>query len=166
MKYHARDYLAVLGSHAALLLAVYTWMLAGLPEPEAGALTVYVHIVLSGVFCLVCASRWGGFAATAAMTLLLWHFPLAQIVHACRLSVLITHWELTLLVLAFAAVYSFTRYDGLQKLFAALRVEVFFLLLFGLLVFPFFGMDALAVWESVREGISNGVHALLGILYA
>ena len=27
-------------------------------------------------------------------------------------------------------------------------------------------MDALAVWESVREGISNGVHALLGILYA
>ena len=40
------------------------------------------------------------------------------------------------------------------------------LLLFGLLVFPFFGMDALAVWESVREGISNGVHALLGILYA
>ena len=84
MKYHARDYLAVLGSHAALLLAVY----------------------------------------------------------------------------------SFTRYDGVQKLFAALRVEVFFLLLFGLLIFPFFGMDALAVWESVREGISNGVHALLGILYA
>ena len=40
------------------------------------------------------------------------------------------------------------------------------LLLFGLLVFPFFGMDALAVWESVREGVSNGVHALLGILYA
>lgn len=110
MKYHARDYLAVLGSHAAL--------------------------------------------------------PLAQIFHACRLSVLITHWELTLLVLAFAAVYSFTRYDGVQKLFAALRVEVFFLLLFGLLVFPFFGMDALTVWESVREGISNGVHALLGILYA
>ena len=108
MKYHARDYFAVLGSHAALLLAVYTWMLAGLPEPEAGALTVYVHIVLSGVFCLVCMSRWGGFAATAAMTLLL----------------------------------------------------------FGLLVFPFFGMDALAVWESVREGVSNGVHALLGILYA
>lgn len=78
---------------------------------------------------------------------------------------LITHWELTLLVLVFAAVYSFTRYDGVQKLFAALRVEIFFLLLFGLLVFPFFGIDALAVWESVREGISNGVHALLGILY-
>ena len=54
----------------------------------------------------------------------------------------------------------------LQKLFAALRVEVFFLLLFGLLVFPFFGMDALAVWESVREGISNGVHGLLSVLYA
>ena len=166
MKYHARDYLAVLGSHVVLLLAVYTWILVGLPTPEAGALTVYVHIVLSGVFCLVCMSRWGGFAATAAMTLLLWHLPLAQIFHACRLSVLITHWELTLLVLAFAAVYSFTRYDGLQKLFAALRVEVFFLLLFGLLIFPLLGMDALAVWESVREGISSGAHALLGILYA
>jgi len=45
MKYHARDYLAVLGSHAALLLAVYTWMLAGLPEPEAGA-----YISCSAVF--------------------------------------------------------------------------------------------------------------------
>ena len=84
MKYHARDYLAVLGSHAALLLAVY----------------------------------------------------------------------------------SFTRYDGLQKLFAALRVEVFFLLLFGLLIFPLFGMDALTVWESVQKCVSSGVHALLGILYA
>lgn len=149
MKYHARDYLAALGSHAALLLAVYAWISVGLPTPAAGELTVYLHVLLSGMFCLVCTSGWSGFAATVAMLLLLWNVPLEQILQACRFSVLLAHWKLVLLVIALAAVYSFTRYDWVQKLFAALRVEVFFLLLFGVLIFPRLGIDALGVLASI-----------------
>lgn len=149
MKYHARDYLGILGSHAALLLAVYAWISVGLPLPAAGALTVYLHVLLSGIFCFVCTSRWSGFAATVAMLLLLWFVPLEQILQACDFAILLAHWTLVLLVIALAAVYSFTRYDWAQKFFSALRIEIFFLLLFGVLIFPCLGIDALGILAAI-----------------
>ena len=130
-------------------------------------LPVFIYGMGDGALKILSAFEKHGIAAAgffASDEFVRGHYFEGHLVH--KLSHIEELIDEFVVVLAFAAVYSFTRYDGLQKLFAALRVEVFFLLLFGLLVFPFFGMDALAVWESVREGISNGVHGLLSVLYA
>lgn len=158
MKYRLKDYLTIIGAHTALFAVIY--VLAGIAPPTAGVTAVYIHVLLSAVFCCICGSIWGGFAATVAMTILLWSHTITEILNVCNLYTLLLNWQLTLLAIVLAGVYSMTRYDRVQKLFAALRIELFFILLFGIIVFPALGIDAVGTWNSLRDSISNGIHSL------
>lgn len=155
MRHNNFSYIWILLAHAGLAGIVYLLIASSLTAPAASPLLIYIHIVLSAIFCMICLSLWVGFAATAAMTIVLWVHPLEYILHTVSFGWMLAHWKLVLLLLALAAAYSFATYYHAPKFFSAMRNMIFILMLIGLVILPAFGADGNAVLDSVAQNTAN-----------
>lgn len=163
MKHNGLYSVWIFFSHSVLLGIVFLLNASGLTTPAASPLLIYIHIVLSAVFCVICMSLWVGFAATASMTIVLWMYPLSDIFNAVSLNWMLAHWKLILFVLMLAAAYSLASYYHAPKFFGAMRNMILISMLFALVILPAFGIDGDAVWSSIGQGMSNAFSRLQGL---